>query len=112
VRVIRQNLGWAFGYNACGVVLAAGGWLHPAIAAVLMVLSSLAVIANSLRLRRFEAATSHQPEAQARDSSRIRQEFGRWGSVSSFSTPEFLASASRTLDGASKAATPHVEAET
>jgi P-type E1-E2 ATPase len=66
VRVIRQNLGWAFGYNACGVVLAAGGWLHPAIAAVLMVLSSLAVIANSLRLKRFETAHSRQPEAQAR----------------------------------------------
>jgi cation transport ATPase len=66
VRVIRQNLGWAFGYNACGVVLAAGGWLHPAIAAVLMVLSSLAVIANSLRLKRFEAASPHEPESPAR----------------------------------------------
>jgi heavy metal translocating P-type ATPase len=67
VLIVRQNLGWAFGYNACGVVLAAGGWLHPSIAAVLMVLSSLAVIANSLRLRRFDAATLHQSEAQTRE---------------------------------------------
>lgn len=50
VRVIRMNLLWSFAYNAGGVVLAACGWLHPAIASVLMVVSSLFVLGNSLRL--------------------------------------------------------------
>jgi heavy metal translocating P-type ATPase len=50
VRTIRQNLAWSFGYNAIGVVLAAVGWLHPAVAAVLMVVSSVMVLTNSLRL--------------------------------------------------------------
>lgn len=53
VRTIRQNLGWSFAYNGIGVLLAAVGWLHPSVAAVCMVASSLAVTANSLRLRRF-----------------------------------------------------------
>jgi len=55
VRTIRQNLAWAFSYNGVGVVIAAGGWLHPAVAAGLMLASSLLVIANSLRLRRYDA---------------------------------------------------------
>lgn len=48
--VIRQNLFWAFGYNTVGVCLAATGILNPAIAAGLMIASSLLVISNSLRL--------------------------------------------------------------
>ena len=51
IRVIRQNLFWAFAYNTFGVVAAALGWLNPALAALLMVASSAIVIANSLRLR-------------------------------------------------------------
>ena len=51
VRVIRQNLFWAFAYNSCGVIAAALGWLNPALAALLMVASSAIVIGNSLRLR-------------------------------------------------------------
>jgi P-type E1-E2 ATPase len=51
-RVIRQNLGWAFGYNSVGVACAALGWLNPALAAFLMAASSIVVIANSLRLGR------------------------------------------------------------
>ena len=50
--VIRQNLFWAFGYNIVGVGLAFAGVLNPAIAAGLMIASSLLVISNSLRLLR------------------------------------------------------------
>jgi P-type E1-E2 ATPase len=51
IRVIRQNLFWAFGYNTVGVIVAALGWLNPAVAAFLMAASSAMVIGNSLRLR-------------------------------------------------------------
>lgn len=54
VRIIRQNLFWAFGYNSVGVGLACAGYLNPAVAALLMTGSSVFVIANSLRLLRDE----------------------------------------------------------
>ena len=54
-RIIRQNLFWAFGYNAVALAAAALGWLHPLLAAAAMVASSLTVLGNSLRLRRFPA---------------------------------------------------------
>lgn len=50
VRTIRTNLAWAFGYNSLGVIVAATGQLHPALAAALMVISSVMVLGNSLRL--------------------------------------------------------------
>lgn len=60
MRIIRQNLWFAFLYNGLGIPLAAGllypftGWLlNPMIASVAMSLSSVSVILNSLRLRRF-----------------------------------------------------------
>ena len=51
-RVVRQNLFWAFFYNAAGIVLAVTGVLSPIFAAAAMVFSSLSVIGNSLRLNR------------------------------------------------------------
>jgi heavy metal translocating P-type ATPase len=51
VRVIRQNLLWAFVYNVAGIGLACTGRLNPVVAALAMVLSSTLVVANSLRLQ-------------------------------------------------------------
>ncbi len=51
VRTIRQNLSWAFLYNVAGIFLAVWGVLNPLFAAGAMLVSSLSVIANSLRLR-------------------------------------------------------------
>jgi Cu+-exporting ATPase len=68
MRNIRQNLAFAFGYNALGIPIAAGilypltGWrLNPMIAAAAMAASSLSVVTNANRLRRF-----HPPTADGR----------------------------------------------
>ncbi len=68
LRVMRQNLGWAVGYNLIGIPLAAG-LLYPAfhllltpwLAAAAMALSSVCVLGNSLRLRGWRADSSLQP---------------------------------------------------
>jgi Cu+-exporting ATPase len=61
LRVMRQNLGWALAYNLLGIPIAAGLLypafgilLSPSIAGAAMAMSSVSVLANSLRLRRFQ----------------------------------------------------------
>jgi Cu+-exporting ATPase len=51
--VIRANLIWAFGYNVIAIPVAALGYLNPLFAGIAMSASSLVVVANSLRMRRF-----------------------------------------------------------
>ena len=71
---VRQNLFWAFAYNivlipvAMGVLVAFGVVLDPALAAGAMALSSVSVVMNSLRLRRFDATTIAGRRAPIRDS--------------------------------------------
>jgi Cu+-exporting ATPase len=59
VRKIRQNLFWAFAYNAAGIPLAALGYLSPMVAGAAMALSSVSVMANALLLRRWRGSPAN-----------------------------------------------------
>jgi heavy metal translocating P-type ATPase len=81
--IILENFGWAMGYNVSALPLAAAGLLDPLVAAVAMGLSSLLVVANSLRLTRLGRggpATVHPP----------RQARGRWALVAAVALPVLL----------------------
>ena len=69
--VIKVNLGWAFCYNLIALPLAAFGYLNPLFAGIAMSASSLIVVANSLRLRRFTRGRRHPGRPHGRTVSRL-----------------------------------------
>ena len=73
---IRVNLGWAFGYNVAAIPLAALGLLNPIVAAAAMTLSSVFVVANSLRLQRYPLRSAND-EGSGRQHARLQPRQGQ-----------------------------------
>ena len=67
---IKGNLFWAFAYNIAALPLAMAGLLNPLIAGAAMAFSSVFVVSNSLRLRRFRGVSIQSPARRSADSGR------------------------------------------
>ena len=79
IRTIKQNLFWAFGYNVLGIPIAAGvlylfggPLLNPIFAAAAMSMSSVSVLTNALRLKRFRAVEASAPRPETLETAAAR----------------------------------------